>query len=290
MTLTFDEPLLSAEQERELAELMRRGLRARAALSAQAGVPFTVTDGPPARQGAARSASELSREVEVGVQARTRFVLANLRLVARVSNVTARRASLDADELFQEGVVGLLEAVDRFEIAHGARFATFALPWIRMRVGEAALTRCGELGLPVRRAKQWVRVVAAHDALSVAQGRTPGPDELAEAVGLTVPEVEELAAFRPPLCGDFVDDIAHSDPDDDDVEELGWIVRRLLHRLSGDERAVLMRLYGLGPFTEMSCPEIAAELGVSESTVRRRERAALARLRAQEGAMAVAVA
>lgn len=303
MTLSFDEPVLTAEQERELADLMQRGKQAQSELRARAA--RTVTDASEARRAlhlvqasptlpraaavtAEASASDLEHTVAVGREARARFARANLRLVAQVSNGLARRARLDADELFQEGVVGLMEAIDRFDVAYQARFATFALPRIRMRVREAALTRCGELGLPVRRAKQWVRVVSAYDALAVAQGRTPLVAEVARAVGLPVSEVEQLSAFQPPLGGDAVTDIAWISGDDQSSDEIDWQVRRLLHRLSRDERAVMMRRYGLGPFNEMSYAEIATELDVSPSTVRRRERSALGRLRAAEDVLAAA--
>ncbi len=265
--ITFDEDLLTAEEEATLSRSIEAGLLAGHAL-----------EGPPRPPGA--SDEELRALRRRGEAAFSRLVAANLRLVVMVTGPAARRTGLDPDELLQEGVLGLLEAARRYDHTRGARFATFALPWIRMRVAEQSLTRCGWVGLPTGRARRWVRVQATWDALSASLGRRPSTDEVARATGLPAGQVRELVHYRPPRgLGDDEAYAGHiaAGPEAAAIDQLA--VARLLRALPRQERAILARLYGLAPHPVCSHVEVAALLGISESTVRRRERAALARLR-----------
>ncbi len=266
--MTFTEPVLTAPEELRLARAIEAGVLA--------GRELERTGGPRHEEDVLLA---LQRQ---GEQAHSRFVAANLRLVALVANPVAARAALDRDDLFQEGVLGLLEAVRRFDPARGARFATFALPWIRMRVGEAALTRCGALGIPPGRARLWIRALTARDALAVTLGRTPTEAEVAEASDLSVTVVRALLAYTPPRRLGEVD-VVHPSADAPTLDPLA--ARRLLRLLPVDERRVLVRRYGLTCRGQMSFAETAVDLGISTATVRRRERSALARLRGCDEAL-----
>lgn len=266
MTITFDEALLSASDEIRLAMSIEAGVLAEQAL-VQAAPRAGATD------------AELEELRRQGDAAFGRLVRANLRLVAMITGPLAARRHLDPDDLFQEGVLGLLEAVRRFDHTRGARFATFALPWIRMRVGELAVTRDGEVGLPPSRAKSWVRVVATQEALMGVLGRSPTDAELATELDRTPAQVRTLLQFRPPVrvgAHTWVFDAVDSHPNRD-VESLA--LHRLLHTLPRVDRTLIERLYGVGGAFPHSHQEVADALGVSVSTVRRRERAALERLR-----------
>lgn len=264
MTMTFDEPILSAHDEETLSRAIEAGLLARHAL-----------EGRLPQAGA--SEAELAELHRQGEAAFVRLVSANLRLVSMVTNPIARRSGLDRDDLFQEGVVGLVEAARRFDHTRGARFATFALPWIRLRVGERAVTRFGDLGLPPRLARRWVALRASQDALRGRLGRLPTADEVARESGLPLAQVRELLNYRPPTCVEVELLGARPGAALPPVSELS--LARLLRVLSREDRALLSRLYGLAEHPAMSYDEVAVALDMSASTVRRRERAALGRLR-----------
>ncbi len=267
MTITFDEDLLTAEAELTLSRTIEAGLLARHALEG-ADRPLGASD------------AELLTLQRQGEAAYTRLVAANLRLVTLVSGPLARRTGLDADDLLQEGVLGLLEAARRFDHTRGARFATFALPWIRLRVAEQAMTRFGGVGLRAGRARRWVRLRATQDALRSRLGRMPTIDELADEVGFPAGQVRELLDYRPPRSLEDPELVAARGVPQPDAETDEVAVARMLRGVPAAERAILVRLYGLPPYPRRSYDEVAAELAMSVSTVRRRERSALARLRA----------
>jgi RNA polymerase sigma factor (sigma-70 family) len=264
-TMVFEVPVLSDSDERELAITIEAGVFARSVLDGAATPPSGVTR------------TELDLIWQAGEAAYDRFVQANLRLVAMVTR-RAARVGVDTDDLFQEGVVGLLEAVRRYDHTRGARFATFALPWIRMRIGECSVTRGGTIGLPASRAKAWVQVTCARDALGASLGRRAADDEVARAVGRPVAQVRDLLRYTPAAhTGDPGAWAEVRASPANTADRLG--VQRLLHALSREERGVLVALYGLGDGPALSYDEVALRLDVSSSTVRRRERAALDRLR-----------
>lgn len=218
-----------------------------------------------------------------GERAWRRFVAANTRLVWLVVLPVARRTGLDPQELFQEGTLGLLEALQRFDHVRGARFATYALPWIRMRVSDAAATQWGALGLPPGRAKSWRRVRAVEASLLVATGRRPSAEEVARAAGEGSGTVRGLLAYAPAEALSERHDRASESDDDGQDEEA---VARLVRALPSAQRAVVVRRYGLGRFPAMTQGEVAEDLRVSVSTVRRREVEALELLRESVAALA----
>lgn len=271
--MTFTEAVLTADDEIELARTIEAGVLADDQLAR------------PVRRVAA-SPDELEALAQAGRDAHTRMIEANYRLVAHVAHQIARRTGLDADELFQEGVLGLIEAIRRFDFRRGVRFATYALPWIRLYVSDAAASRCGSINLPAGSAKERIRAVAAHDALSARLGRRPDIHEIGTAANLRPARVVELLAHQAPVT---TADLTVLEPhvrgaapgaDSADVTD-HLAIARLLRGLSPELRAVIRRLYGLdadgpGPLTPQ---QTAEQLGLSVSTVRRREKAALEVLR-----------
>ncbi|WP_232548186.1 sigma-70 family RNA polymerase sigma factor [Propioniciclava soli] len=217
--------------------------------------------------------ADLRALVADGCAARAELVAAHGGLVWLVVNPVANRTGLDRDELRQEACLGMLEAIERFDPARGC-FATFALVRMRLRVGEAAATRLGALGLPAKRARAWWQVQTSRAALE-ASGRTPGVEDIARQSGLDAARVGALLGWRTtrPLTDE--DEIALGEP----AEERGPLVEELLQALDRDQRVLIAHRYGIGRKAAGSCAEVAQLLGVSEATVRRRERAALAVLR-----------
>lgn len=225
------------------------------------------------RVGVEATDAELAFLVADGQRAREELVTENQRLVWLVVNPVARRTGLARAELYQEGCLGLMEAVPRFDPDTGC-FATFALHWIRMRVHDAAATRFGALGLPAKRARLWWRVRGVLARLVTAEGDMPGVDAVAKEAHLPVDVVVDLLAWRTAsaLLEDEVAAPAGGGDHDDRVADL-------LGEVDPVERRILQCRFGLGPEPPRSYAGVAAEVGLSEATVRRRERAALERLR-----------
>ncbi len=259
--LKFNAPLLTADDEIVLSKQVEVGVLAQAALEGRINI--------------CASTSELLELVRLGQESYHRLVTSNLRLVALVV-FPNHSSSVGQDELFQEGSLGLLEAVRRFDHRRGFRFATFALPWIRMRVSEVIATQAGRVGLPARRAKVWRQAHARRLELAEKLGRTPTAAELAAAWGRPTDWVEELLAWRLPAS--LPDEVAVGF---DDAEPTEYDVKKLLAPVSGELRRVMMLRFGLEDGKAMTVAEVAAELGISESTVRRRERRAVEVLRAE---------
>jgi len=262
---------LTADEETELARRMEVGTLAAAALA--------LGNGPG-------TAEELHVLVSEGWAARDRFVLANLRLVAMVAHSAVRRSGLGFADLFQEGVSGLLCAVDRFDYRQGVRFATYALPWIRAQVARVVATRCGAMPLSEHRAERRRALSVVAERMSHDLGRDATAAEVAREVNQGARAVAELLAIEPPLP--LVDEtgVVIDLPDPGAARAFERIgirmpaVRDWLSRLPAAERKVVELRFGFNGDPH-SFSEIAAVLGVSKSTVRRIEGRAMERLRGE---------
>lgn len=282
MHLILDEPLLDADAEVELARAIEAGVLA-ATLLAQG------------RSLHGASPGELAAIAEGGRAARDRFVRANLRLVVREARGEARRAGLPEDELFQEGAAGLLMAVDRFDHARGLRFATYALPWIRSHIGKAVVRRCGALHLPTSgaEARRVVRSTAAR--LRAELGREATVQEVAREVRRPSATVAALLAHDAPASltgvdGAMLERACPAAAADFEAVESGLAAAAVAwDDLPALEREVVALRFGLRDGRPRTYAEAAARLGVSASSVRRREAAALRRLRAAQEAPTEAV-
>lgn len=230
---------------------------------------------------AGASVTELRLLAADGGQARAALIDAHVGLVGWVAAEVASRTGLERRELVQEGMIGLLEAIWRFDPALG-NFATCALPRIRMRVWDAAVTAHGSLGLPPRRARQWRQMRAVVGRLTVALGREPVTSEIAAEAGESPTTVKRLLAYDPPST---LDPQTFEVPDAEVMPGADpQIVSRLLRRLTAFDRALVCHLYGLAGHPLRTHAEVAAMTKRSQSTIRRRERAALQLMRAGNAA------
>lgn len=258
--------LLTVEDEHRLARAIEAGVLAE----------HLVQTG---ERPVAASSSELAEVAARGREAWQRFWLANLRLVRKLAAAEARRTGLGADELFQEGCVALAGAMQRFDPERG-RFSTIAVERVRRHLMDVSATRLGLSQLTVSRAVLVRRARGIQARLEQEQGRCVVASEVAEALGESVSRTTTLLAHRRAVA---IDDGALQlvDPRIDDPERdvLRAHVRRLLQQIPREQAGVLARRYGLDGTAERSVEEIAEELQVSVSTVRRVERRALERLR-----------
>lgn len=266
----FAEPLLSTSEVVELCVRIEAGLLARAARLSGSGFRDATED-------------ELLDVEEHGERARQRFIRANFRLVAMVSRHAAARSNLDGADLFQEGCVGLIAAVERFDHRRGNTFSTYALFWIRAHVHAAAAGQLGAINLPASRAGQLRSVRGLEADLTQQLGRTATLTEVARAVGRTEAWTGGLLAHQAPQSLELLDgttlDRLHGHDELEAVLSHQLQVEDLLGRLDDLSRRVLELRLGLSDAEPCSYAETGRRLEVSVTRVRRTEARALETLR-----------
>jgi RNA polymerase sigma factor (sigma-70 family) len=232
--------------------------------------------------------------------ARAQLIETYLPLIASVARMYRSSSRVERVELLQEGVVGLLRALERYEPARGVPFWAYATWWVRHAMQQIVAELTRPVVLSDRALRQLARVKDAHGSYLQAHGREPSRDELAEGAELSPEQVADLVATdRPPLgldepvlsddqnSGTFGDLLVDPLAEDEyervllgiEIEQL----RSLLTGLSDRERAIVRSRYNLDDQGERTLQEIAGELGVSAERVRQIEQRALGKLRSAVG-------
>jgi len=228
---------------------------------------------------------ELREIEEAGARAQQAFVAANLGLVGAVLSPWARSGATTAD-LFQEGCLGLIAAVVRFDHTRGVRFSTYATYWIRTCISSAASRQAFGATVPVSRHDQLRAAHGVESVLIQELGRLPSVAEVADAIGRDPRWTADLLGHRPARSLDDLDERSlhrvtgtGDEPDGGAGREPETWARRLLATLTGFDRRVLELRLGFGGGNPSSLAAVARDLGVPVGRVRRAEARALEQLR-----------
>jgi RNA polymerase primary sigma factor len=233
---------------------------------------------------------ELARRIERGdKRAREQMIQANLLLVVSVAK-RYRHPGMPLLDVIQEGTIGLIRAVDKFDHRRGNRFSTYAVHWIRQYVWRAVAEKSRLVRLPAGANSRLMRLQRLELELGAEMGRTPTREALAESAGMAIAEVEQLMHAAAPVVsldepardgGDPLRDVLRDEGADDPVENLGVDARAvpaMLGRLSPRQREVIVRRFGLAGHDAATPEAIARTLGVTRSRVQQLEREALDRM------------
>ncbi|MFG1651317.1 RNA polymerase sigma factor SigB [Micromonospora sp. NPDC049275] len=278
--------LLTAAQEVDLARRIEAGLFADEKLATCTPVSEELR-------------ADLELIVAEGRAAKDHLLEANLRLVVSIAKRYTGRGMAFLD-LIQEGNLGLIRAVEKFDYAKGYKFSTYATWWIRQAITRAMADQARTIRIPVHMVEQVNRMVRARRELAVTLGREPTVAEVARALDIPEFQVIELISYdREPVSldqavgddgesalGDFVASVdPRTDPGEGAAQgELRNEVSIVLATLSQREQAVIRLRFGLDDGRQRTLDEVGREFGLSRERIRQIEKVTLLKLRAPERA------
>ncbi|MDG1695554.1 MAG: RNA polymerase sigma factor RpoD [Ilumatobacter sp.] len=276
--------LLTTDDERRLAQLIEEGLIAAGKIdeAVEAGKPI---DGVERRM--------LTRAVNRGERAKSELTQANLRLVVSIAKRYSGRG-MQLLDLIQEGNLGLMRAVDKFDHTKGFKFSTYATWWIRQAITRSIADQARTIRIPVHMVEHMNRVTRAKRSMHQELEREPTIEEISVRVQLEPDRVRELLRYsQDPLSldspvgeedesnlGDFIQDDSVISPADAAAKAmLSAAVGEVLGELSEREQDIVRLRFGLDGGQVKTLEEVGKEFGVTRERIRQIEAKTLAKLR-----------
>lgn len=237
---------------------------------------------------------ELLKRAQTGdIEARNELMMHNMRLVKSIAGHYTC-AGLDSDDLISIGSMGLIPAIEKFDLTSTHKFSTYATYWIKQAIRREIINQNRAVRIPANVQETYNKIRKATEALRQALGHEPTKHQVAKAVGMTAKDVEEITSFfMEPIStdttltdedettvGDLIADENSIDPIDAVYSvELKTMVSAVLDTLPEKEREVIKLRFGIDGHPQRSLEEVGAILGYSREWIRRIEERALIKLR-----------
>jgi RNA polymerase primary sigma factor len=276
--------LLSAEEEVHLAMKIQAGTEATEKLEAFENGEIELTRTEQRR---------LMRIEQMGLEAKQNLISANLRLVVSIAKRYVGRGMLFLD-LIQEGNLGLIRAVEKFDYTKGFKFSTYATWWIRQAITRAIADQARTIRIPVHMVETINKLVRVQRTLLQDLGRDPTPEEIGAEMGMSADRVREIqkisqepVSLETPIgeeedsqLGDFIEDSqAVAPPEAASDSMLREQLEQVLDGLADRERKVIKLRFGLEDGHPRTLEEVGREFGVTRERIRQIESKTLAKLR-----------
>ena len=285
-------PLLSAEEEIELAKKMEAGSVAEEKISLLK-TRMEESEDDAEKDEIKAEIKELQKEVDWGDDAKKRLAEANLRLVVSIAKRYVGRGMLFLD-LIQEGNLGLIKAVEKFDYRKGYKFSTYATWWIRQAITRAIADQARTIRIPVHMVETINKLIRVSRQLLQKLGREPSPEEIAAEMNMPVDRVREIlkisqepVSLETPIgeeedshLGDFIQD--DNVPVPADAAAFTLLKEQLvevLSTLTDREQKVLRLRFGLDDGRARTLEEVGKEFNVTRERIRQIEAKALRKLR-----------